>query len=63
MSVNRVHFPNQRVSYSKKQQPDWYANCCDYVIEAGKNAKENDVEEKFSILHGDIPDPTPTKPL
>ena len=56
MNVNRVHFPNQRVSYSKKQQPDWYANCCDYVIEAGKNAKENDIEEKFNILHGNIPD-------
>ena len=53
---NRVEFPNQRVSHSVKNKPEWYANCCDFVIEAGVNAKDNDVEEKFSILHGNIPD-------
>ena len=53
---NRVEFPNQRVSHSVKNKPEWYANCCDFVIEAGINAKDNDVEEKFSILHGNIPD-------
>lgn len=53
---NRVEFPNQRVSHSEKQKPEWYANCCDYVIEAGVNAKEDNVEEKFNILHGVIPD-------
>lgn len=53
---NRVHFPNQRVSYAEKQKPEWYGNCCDYVIEAGKNARDEDIEEKFSILQGNIPD-------
>ena len=53
---NRVEFPNQRVSHSEKQKPEWYANCCDYVIEAGVNAKEDNIEEKFNILHGVIPD-------
>ena len=46
---NRVEFPNQRVNHSTKMKPEWYANCCDYVIEAGINAKEGDIEEKFYI--------------
>ena len=53
---NKVQFPSQRVSHSTKMKPEWYANCCDYVIEAGINAKEGDIEEKFNILHGVIPD-------
>ena len=56
MHNNRVQFPNQRVSYSEKNKPEWYANCCDYVIEAGVNAKEDNIEEKFNVLHGVIPD-------
>ena len=56
MITGRVQFPNQRVSYSEKAKPEWYANCCDYVIEAGVNAKEDNIEEKFEILHGRIPD-------
>ena len=56
MYKNRVNFPNQRVGYAEKNKPEWYANCCDYVIEAGINAKDNDIEEKFSILHGQIPE-------
>ena len=28
-------FPNQRVSNAEKEKPEWYANCCDYVISAG----------------------------
>ena len=55
MITGRVQFPNQRVSYSEKAKPEWYANCCDYVIEAGVNAKEDNIEEKFEILHGRIP--------
>lgn len=52
----RIDFPNQRVSYSEKQEPEWYAKCCDYVIEAGINCKNDfDIEEKFNILLGNIP--------
>lgn len=56
MITGRVQFPNQRVSHAEKAKPEWYANCCDYVIEAGVNAKEDNIEEKFEILHGRIPD-------
>lgn len=55
MIGGRIHFPNQRVSHTEKLKPDWYANCCDYVIEAGIAAKEVDMEEKFGIIHGEIP--------
>lgn len=55
MITGRVQFPNQRVSQTEKGKPEWYANCCDYVIEAGVACKEDNIEEKFGILHGDIP--------
>lgn len=57
MSVfGRLDFPNQHVSYAEKQKPDWYAKCCDYVIEAGIACKADfNVEEKFNILLGNIP--------
>lgn len=55
-ALNRLDFPNQHVSYAEKQKPDWYAKCCDYVIEAGIACKTDfDVEEKFNILLGNIP--------
>ena len=57
MYAGRVHFPNQRVSHAEKQKSEWYANCCDYVIEAGINARQEiNIEEKFNILGGEIPD-------
>ena len=34
-NFGRLDFPNQHVSYAEKQNVDWYAKCCDYVIEAG----------------------------
>ena len=34
-NFGRLDFPNQHVSYAEKQEVDWYAKCCDYVIEAG----------------------------
>lgn len=54
---NSVEFPNQRVGISKKRNPEWYANCIDYVINAGLAA--NDREETktiFNVLRGVIPD-------
>lgn len=51
------HFPQQRVSGSVKRKADWYANCIDYVIDAGLAFNDrSDAELKLSILHGDIPD-------
>lgn len=52
-----AHFPQQRISGSAKQKPDWYANCIDYIIDAGLAFNDrNDTELKLSILRGDIPD-------
>lgn len=51
------HFPQQRVSGSVKRKAYWYANCIDYVIDAGLAFNDrSDAELKLSILHGDIPD-------
>lgn len=55
-NFGRLDFPNQHVNYAEKQEVDWYAKCCDYVIEAGIACKADfNVEEKFNILLGNIP--------
>ena len=49
-------FPQQRVSKTTKQKADWYANCIDYVIDAGLSFNDrNDTELKLGILRGDMP--------
>ena len=49
-------FPQQRVSGATKKKADWYANCIDYVIDAGLSFNDrNDTETKLAILRGDIP--------
>lgn len=51
-----TYFPTQRVGYTEKQRPSWYANCIDYIIDLGvslNNRVEDEV--KLNILHGDIP--------
>ena len=56
LSNTSRNFPKQRVSYSEKQKADWYANCIDYVIEAGLSCNDRgDTEQKLDILHGNIP--------
>lgn len=50
-------FPQQRVSGVTKQKAEWYANCIDYVIDAGIACNDrDDTETKLSILRGDLPD-------
>ena len=50
-------FPLQRVPNSEKNKPEWYANCCDWIIAQGLGMKNNDeIETKYAILHGNIPD-------
>ena len=50
-------FPVQRVPNSRKKEADWYAACCDWIIAQGQgNRNNNDIEKKYSILNGDIPD-------
>lgn len=50
-------FPSQRVSTAKKKEPEWYAACCDWIIAQGQASRDvNDVEIKYGILQGKIPD-------
>lgn len=49
-------FPQQRVSNSKKDIT-WAASCCDWIIAQGlANRDSNELEIKYRILHGDIPE-------
>ncbi len=49
-------FPQQRVSSAVKKTADWYANCIDYVIDAGLSFNDrSDTELKLGILRGDLP--------
>lgn len=51
------NFPSQRVSNAEKEKPEWYAQCCDYVIAIGQScANKEDLEKKYLILNGDVPD-------
>ena len=51
------YFPPQRVDAATKDNPAWYANCIDYIIDAGVSFNDrNETEELFDILHGNIPD-------
>lgn len=50
-------FPNQRVPNSKKNDPEWYANCCDWIIAQGIGQRDiKELEIKYGILQGNIPD-------
>lgn len=51
------NFPQQRVSGSEKQKAEWYANCIDYIIDAGLAANDRSEDETMlSIQRGIIPD-------
>lgn len=51
-----TYFPTQRVGYTEKQRPSWYANCIDYIIDLGVSLNDRSEDEiKLNILHGDIP--------
>lgn len=50
-------FPIQRVPNSRKEEADWYASCCDWIIAQGQaNRDVSDIETKYNILNGKIPD-------
>ena len=58
IAYNGVYdFPKQRVPNSEKSKPEWYANCCDWVIgkAVGLRDKE-DLIKRYKILHQEIPD-------
>lgn len=59
MNINRnnLYFPTQRVDYKTKETAEWYANCIDFVINAGLQYNDRtDTELKLNIFHGNIPD-------
>lgn len=50
-------FPLQRVPNSKKKEAEWYAACADWIIAQGQANKDtSELEIKYSILQGNIPD-------
>lgn len=50
------NFPLQRIPNSEKTE-QWAAECCDFIIAQGIAMKQDgEIETKYSILHGDIPD-------
>lgn len=53
----KVNFPNQRVSDAEKEKPEWYANCCDWIIAQGQSIRDEDeLEKKYDALKGHIDD-------
>lgn len=54
---SQAYFPQQKVDGATKRKPEWYANCIDYIIDAGLSFNDRqDTETKLNILHGNIPD-------
>ena len=50
-------FPSQRVPTSRKNEEDWYASCCDWIIAQAQSIKNvSELEVKYSIIQGNIPD-------
>ncbi len=55
--MQNYDFPLQRVSNSKKKEAEWYAACADWIIAQGQANKDtNELEVRYSILQGNIPD-------
>lgn len=53
----QAYFPQQRVDGATKQKAEWYANCIDYVINAGLACNDRSKDETMlSIQRGMIPD-------
>ena len=56
MIPHNINFPAQRVGQTEKERPTWYANCIDYVVDAGVSYNDRkEAETQLAILHGDIP--------
>lgn len=56
-TMQNYDFPLQRVPNSKKKEAEWYAACADWIIAQGQANKDtNELEIRYSILQGNIPD-------
>lgn len=50
-------FPSQKVSSSEKSKPEWYANCCDWIISKAQGIRNyEDLETKYNVINEIIPD-------
>ena len=50
--ISTYYFPVQRVSSAQKSKAEWYANCIDYIIDAGLSINDRtETEQKLNILH------------
>ena len=55
--LQNTDFPSQRVSDAEKEKYEWYSACCDFIIAQGQAYKNiNEVEIKYRVLQGDIPE-------
>lgn len=54
--LHNVDFPSQRVSDKEKEKYEWYSSCCDYIIAQGEAFRDKDVELKYEVLQGRLPE-------
>ena len=54
-NYQNYEFPNQRIPNSKKDKA-WAAQCCDWIIAQAQGLKDVvELEKKYNILNGNIP--------
>lgn len=58
IAYNGVYdFPKQRVPNSEKRKPEWYANCCDWIIGKAIGLRSNEeLFQRYEIMHDRMPD-------
>ena len=57
IAYNGVYdFPKQRVPNSEKRKPEWYANCCDWIIGKAIGLRDNkELYQRYEIMHDRMP--------
>ena len=57
IAYNGVYdFPKQRVPNSEKSKPEWYANCCDWIIAKAIGLRnKTEMYQRYEILQGRMP--------
>lgn len=57
IAYNGVYdFPKQRVPNSEKNKPEWYANCCDWIIAKAVGLRDtSELFKRYEIMQNRIP--------
>lgn len=57
IAYNGVYdFPKQRVPNSEKRKPEWYANCCDWIIGKAIGLRDTtELYQRYEIMHDRMP--------